>query len=497
MTLQTLLISIAIVAIVLTVVIHFGIKKIKNWPLSLLQNFCGALFIFSGYVKAVDPLGTAYKMEQYFAEFESTFADTTFSFLAPLFPWLAGFAVAFSVFMIVLEIVLGLMLILGAWRKSSAWLFFLIVFFFTFLTGFTYLTGYVPQGVNFFAFGDWGSYVETNMKVTDCGCFGDFLKLEPKVSFLKDVFLLVPAFIFLFAAKRMHQLFTPSVRTIAIITTAGVVLLYCMSNYVWDIPGRDFRPFKVGVDIAAEKIAEEDAAASREVLGYLITNRETKEVTKFTMNEFLANYQDYPEEDFEIEQQLSELTKEATKISEFEVSDREGYDQAPGLLEREGYSFVIVAYRLKGEKDGTRTETIQELITRIDTILVDNSDLIARIDTLEELVAKEIEVPNFSWDAAYLKKWETSIQPLMDAAMEKGHHVVALTKYEDIKFIDSFRETIGAGYDFLQGDDIMLKTIIRSNPGVLLMREGVILDKWHYRKLPDYATIVQQYGLDQ
>ena len=75
----------------------------------------------------------------------------------------------------------------GYYRKWTAWLFFLIVFFFTILTGFTYLTGYVPLDANFFDFSAWGPYVKENMRVTDCGCFGDFIKLDPKISFFKDL----------------------------------------------------------------------------------------------------------------------------------------------------------------------------------------------------------------------------------------------------------------------------------------------------------------------
>ena len=232
MTLPALVIGISLFALALT-----GLEKamdrklIKNFLLSFLQNFTGGLFIFSGVVKAVDPLGTAYKMEQYFAEFETTFAGTKAAFLAPTFPALAEYAIAFSVFMIVFEIVLGIALLNGAMKKFASWAFFLMVLFFTFLTGFTYLTGYVPEGVNFFQFGQWGDYESTSMKVTDCGCFGDFLKLKPKTSFFKDLFLLIPAILFLFHYKEMHQLFKSSTRTMILGGVGVALLIYCLSNY--------------------------------------------------------------------------------------------------------------------------------------------------------------------------------------------------------------------------------------------------------------------------
>lgn len=445
MTLTTLLLYITLAALALTGITYFGLKKKDSLFLSLLQNFCGALFLFSGYVKAVDPLGTAYKMEQYFAEFEATFADTALGFIAPLFPMLSELSVGFSVFMIVLEIVLGLALILGAWPKLTSWLFFLIVVFFTVLTGFTFTTGYVPSGVNYFAFGEWGSYMESNMKVTDCGCFGDFLKLEPFQSFLKDIALLFPAFIFLIWNKKMHQVFSEKVRngTLAVLTVA--TLLYCLSNYAWDIPGQDFRPFKVGTDVAAVKQAESDAAANVTTLAYVLTNKQSGEVREIETNAFLKVMGDYPQSDWAYDTKVSEPALEPTKISDFELSDAEGYDPIPELLEDDAYTFLIVAYKLKGDKG--------------------------------------------AWDAGYLDKWTASVQPVMKEALAAGHKVAAMTKFNDDAAINDFRTKVGADYPFWRGDDIMLKTIVRSNPGVVLMKNGVILNKWHYSKLPDFATI--------
>ncbi|MBK8704928.1 MAG: DoxX family membrane protein [Saprospiraceae bacterium] len=145
MTIFTLSLYIAIAAVLFCVISGVTGVKVRNWVITFLQYFTGALFVFSGAVKAVDPLGTAYKMEQYFAEFETTFAGTWFSFIAPIFPKLSNVSSTVSVVMIVFEIVLGIMLLIGAYRKLTAWAFLLLLVFFAFLTGFTYLTGYVPE----------------------------------------------------------------------------------------------------------------------------------------------------------------------------------------------------------------------------------------------------------------------------------------------------------------------------------------------------------------
>ena len=448
MTLTTLLLYIGIAALSLTALTHVFLRATRSLPVSLLQNFAGALFIFSGYVKAIDPLGTAYKMEQYFAEFEATAAGAGAGFLAPIFPALSEYAAGFSVFMIVLEIMLGLMLVVGARPKLTSWLFFAIVAFFTALTGYTYLTGYVPAGENFFTFASWGKYAESNMKVTDCGCFGDFLKLEPRTSFLKDVALLVPALVFLFAPRRMHQVFTPGVRSAVVLASGALAVFYCLSNFVWDLPSQDFRPFKVGTDVAAVKQAEADAAGAVTVTGYQVTNKADGRVVEMSTADLLKVYKDYPKDEWEFESTSSKPTIPSTKISEFEVTDMEGHDIVPDLLADPGYTFIIVAYKLKGEPG--------------------------------------------NWDADYLADWREDIQPVVEQARAAGHNVVAMTKLTSDAALEDFRQAVGADYPFYRGDDILLKTIIRSNPGVMLMKQGVIVNKWHHDKLPSFADIASR-----
>ncbi|MBK7343253.1 MAG: DoxX family membrane protein [Saprospiraceae bacterium] len=275
MNLGSLILLIGTIAIILTLISSLISRQKRNWVLQFLQHFCGTLFVISGFVKAIDPLGTAYKMEQYFGEFATTFADTWMSWISPLFPYLSSHSTGFAITMIVLEIVLGIMLILGIWKKLTAWAFFLLVLFFTVLTGFTFLTGYVPTGKSFFAFDAWGPYTISNMRVTDCGCFGDFIKLEPKVSFFKDVVLLIPAIFFLLASRSMTALLPERAGKRITLGVGVMILAFCLWNSFYDLPVIDFRPFRENVDLRGQKIAEEDAQANVEITAWLLKNKST------------------------------------------------------------------------------------------------------------------------------------------------------------------------------------------------------------------------------
>ncbi|NNE29777.1 MAG: hypothetical protein HKN16_09070 [Saprospiraceae bacterium] len=491
MTLGTLLLYIAIAAVILTAIVVFGLKKEKSILMSFLQNYCGALFLFSGYVKAVDPLGTAYKMEQYFAEFESTFADTFLSFIAPIFPWLSNLSVSFSVGMIVFEMVLGIMLIIGSRPKVTSWAFFLLVGLFTILTGFTFLTGYVPSGVNFFDFGSWGPYVKTNMKVTDCGCFGDFIKLEPKTSFYKDIFLLFPSVYFLLKSKDMHRLFTSPIRNGILGASLVGLIVYCLSNYAWDIPNQDFRPFKVGTDVASTKVAEEDAAGAVQVVAYKLTNKTSGEIIELPYAEFLKKFKEFPKADWEYDQVQTEPTIEATKISDYAISDEEGIDITDSLLNYSGYSLMIVSHKLMG-KSSTKMVERKIPVMQHDTVTMPDGSL-----QVVSKVAGETTVENpettYKWDNRFANNYGEIVNPFCEAAEQAGLLVYGVAGGAGNSMIDDLRHATQAAYPIYQADDILLKTIVRSNPGIVLWKDGKILMKWHHRKLPSWDEVASQY----
>lgn len=525
MTIGLLVVYIGIAAAILTGLTGFFTKRIENWLISFLQHFAGALFVFSGWVKAIDPLGTAYKMEQYFAEFESTFAETSMSFLSPMFAWLSGYVNGFSVFMIVLEIVLGIMLIIGSSRKLTSWLFFLIIVFFSFLTGFTFLTGYVPSEAvvimqqnditekvlassaelkmeegwvpvdtinnNFFNFKSWGAYNKNNMKVTDCGCFGDFIKLEPRTSFFKDIFLLIPALIFLFFSGKMHQLFSSNTRTGIVAVSTVVILIYCFSNYVWDIPHIDFRPFKEGVNVYEQKEAEMEADQNREIL-FALRELSSGKTVEIASEVYLANLDKYADESqYEFIDQIQGAPAiPITKISDFGATDFEGNEIGDDLLQTEGYAFMIVAYSLYPDID-RRTITVKDTSFVRDTSVVGDSTIVQLV--VDKIEDKTVTEESYTWKPDYLAKWTEKLNPVIDQAQKEGVNVFVLTQFATEAMIDDFRHQTQSAYPFYLADDILLKTIVRSNPGIVLMKDGTIIKKWHYRKLPSYDKIKTDY----
>ncbi len=492
MTLSTLLLYVLVAAIFLTLIVVYLLKKHRSIPMSFAQNYVGALFLFSGWVKAVDPLGTAYKMQDYFAEFEATFEPTWFGFIAPIFPLLSQYVVAFSVFMIVFEIALGLMLILGHKPKFTSWAFLLLVIFFTVLTGFTFLTGYVPDGVNFFQFSDWGAYKDTNMKVTDCGCFGDFIKLEPRTSFLKDVFLLIPGFFFLFKSEDMHMLFGRNVRNILVSLAVVGLSYYCFSNYVWDIPKNDFRPFKKSANIYELKNLEEEAQANVQITHYGITNKETNEKIVLPYAQYLKEFKNYPVELYDLEQIKSEPLIAKTKLSDFDISDMDGYNMNDEILNNEKPVIYLVAYKLYG--DGVpATKIVKDTIFAFDTININRSDQYKIEKNIRKIDERTVNYTDYKWKEYYAKRYTEVVKPFIEEAKRNGVEVIMSVGQASPEQIADFETDINLGVKYSTADDILLKTIVRSNPGIVLLNKGILLDKWHHKKLPSFSEVKEQY----
>ncbi len=175
----------------------------------------GLLFIYSGFVKLVDPVGSKYKFEEYFS------ADVlNLEFLIPV-------ALAFSILLIITELVLGVMLLVGYKPKFTVWSLFGINLIFLFLT--------------------WYSYAYN--KVTDCGCFGDAIKLTPKETFYKNIVFMVFIVILIIGVRFIKPLISNKIASYA--TIGSLVISACIAYYVLQhLPIIDFRAYAIGTNIA-------------------------------------------------------------------------------------------------------------------------------------------------------------------------------------------------------------------------------------------------------
>ncbi|HEY0432434.1 MAG TPA: DoxX family protein, partial [Chitinophagaceae bacterium] len=198
--------------------------------LNIIRILVGVLFIFSGLVKADDPLGLSYKMREFFEIWNEGLAHKRYFFsqaLIQVFSWLHEHSLPLAIAMITFEIVAGVALIVGWMMRFFSWMLLLLIVFFTFLTGYAYLSG----------------------RFTNCGCFGDCLPITPLTSFLKDVVLTVLILIVFFYRSGIRPLLndTASLLTILGAGLLSLALQWYVLNY---LPLVDCLPYKKGNNIA-------------------------------------------------------------------------------------------------------------------------------------------------------------------------------------------------------------------------------------------------------
>ncbi|MEX0810993.1 MAG: BT_3928 family protein [Chitinophagales bacterium] len=359
--------------------------------------FVGVLFIFSGFVKSIDPLGTAYKITEYFVEFGLGFFEP--------------FTLAMSVFMIVLEIVLGITLLLGYMRNWTLRLLLLLILFFTFLTGYTTVTG----------------------NVTDCGCFGDFLKLEPFQSFIKDLVLLVMILVLYYNKKYIKPFFSTYIAGPISVLATLFFTWFCFSNFYFDLPAMDFRPYKPGKNIPEQMTVPKDKQPIVEFV-FTYKNKETGEEKEFNAN----NMPSGDKWEFVDRKDIVIKEGETPPINNFSIVNKDGESMDDEILYNPDYVFMVVAYDLRH-------------------------------------TAKE----------AFIEK----INPLAEKAQKAGYMFFTVTSTSP----ESFEQEIDSNHPFYLADDIFLKTIVRSNPGLVILKDGNVLMKWHHRHIPDYEEINSNY----
>jgi hypothetical protein len=112
---------------------------------------------------------------------------------------------------------------------------------------------------------------------------------------------------------------------------------------------------------------------------------------------------------------------------------------------------------------------------------------------VDEIVDKQITDETYTWKPDYLAKWTEKINPVITEAQKDGVEVFVLTQFATEAMIDDFKHQTQSPYPFYLADDILLKTIVRSNPGVVLMKDGTVIKKWHYRKLPSFDKLKSDF----
>lgn len=352
--------------------------------------FVGALFIFSGLIKLNDPIGTQIKMEEYFEVFAEDFG----SFFHYFIPW----SLEIGMIMIVLELAIGVAILIY-WRMNlTTWTLLLLMIFFTFLTGYSAILE----------------------KVTDCGCFGDAIKLTPWESFIKDLVLMVFV-LHLFWYRKKYK---PVLRTReghAVIITTVVICFFVGIYAINHLPFIDFRAYRVGNNIPAQMKPTEQP-----VIEYTFT-KDGKEI-KSTQYMMEAGYQ-------YVSSKVLNEDKIKPKITDYAVSSPEGEDKTQYTFEGNRLLIVISDVRKSSVKNITALrELTKQLEGKVDCFIVTAS-------TAE--------------------------------AME------------------AFRHENQLAIPYYYADATVLKTIIRSNPGIALWKNGTVLGNWHHNDTPSAIEVLE------
>jgi hypothetical protein len=409
---STLLIILA--ALVLIVNLAEYIAR-AAWLTHIARVLVGALFVFSGFIKANDPLGFSYKLEDYFQVFK---ADTGWGF----FEYFEHAALPFAIIICASEIILGVMLLLGYRRDLTLGLLFAQIAFFTFLT----------------------FYSACYNKVTHCGCFGDFLPLKPWQSFWKDVALMF-LITLLFAGRKNIGMVFPGMLTSSLFML-GLFFAIAFPIYSYrNLPMMDFRAYAPGLNIKENMKPGPAYKPDSTVVLLRYKNLKTGEKKDFENKEYVASKIWEDTLTWKYDTMTVKVVREAVdapRIADFHLSGMEGDDVTEKMLNDTNYTFWLIAYDLK------KTE--------------DDPELIARIDDFYKLATAE------------------------------NYKFIGITASNPSE-IDAFKHTHNALYDFILADQTVLKTMIRSNPGLMLMKNGTVIANWHHNNFPSFAEIKKKH----
>ena len=367
----------------------------------IFRILLGITFIFSGFVKGIDPWGSAYKFNDYFN--------------ALGMEWLLWAAFPLGVFLAFAEFAIGVALLFNIFIRLFSWLAFLFMAFFLPLT----------------------LWIAIKNPVTDCGCFGDALVISNWETFYKNVVLMIFAIIVVKYRNNMEWKWFKKSGFVLGATTIIAYFAIVFYSYNHE-PILDFRPYKVGVNIPEAMKIPEDAPKEVYENTFYYKNKNTGKVEKFTE-------QNYPWQDtvnWVYDNMESKIVQKGYEppIHDFTIQTPEGDNIIDFFIYDENYVFMLIAYNL------------------------DKSS----------------------------RKPQEKINNLAGWAKENGLSFICLTSSLQDQSA-AFAEETGATYEFFNCDEITLKTIIRSNPGLIVLKNGVIIEKWHYNDIPTPEEFKEEF----
>lgn len=365
-------------------------NKVLHILASVSRTLLGLVFIFSGFVKAVDPLGTVYKIEDYLKAFGGFFID-----LLPL-------AEVAAMILITVEFTLGIMMLCNIRTNWTSWL---SLAFYAVMTPLTL-------------------YIALTNPVSDCGCFGDAIVLSNWATFWKNVVLVVLVIVLLCTKKALRQTFTNIAELC--ITLLAIVFVFCWMEVTYKhLPAIDFRPYKVGNNIPS--LMEIPEGAEPDVYDIKLIYAKDGVEQEFSL-------QDYPKGDstWTFVDQKSVLVKKGYEapIHDFEIVTMDFDDITYDILESEEPQTLVVLYDL-AKTDRQQMDKLMAIHAQPNVHFLTGSGE-------EEIVAFAEEL---GWDE------ETMMST------------------------------------FCYTDPVTLKTIVRANPGVIVIQNGTIIDKYNIRQI--------------
>ncbi len=366
------------------------IKLFHKIGVNIARYIVSTVFIFSGFVKIIDPMGFFYKLQDYAIAFN---LDAIPSFLL----------LGASFFLSALEFVVGLYLFFGVRRKISAFISLLLM---GVMTPLTLLLAILNP-------------------ISDCGCFGDALVISNWQTFWKNIILLL-LIIFLYRNSRKITRFF-SIETNWVVSLYSIFFIFILGFYcLYYLPIIDFRPYKIGVNIPEAMSIPVDAK---------LPEYETTFIMEKDGVEKRFSLENYPDSTWTYVDSETKLISAGytPKIENFTITDIEyGDDITDSILYDNNYNFILIAHQIFKADD-------------------------SNIDLINEIY---------------------------DYSKDNNYNFICLTS-SPIEDIEEWRDKTGAEYPFYHSDDITLKTIIRSNPGLVLLKNGTIYNKWDHHSLPD------------